>query len=184
MKKKLVVLLILFNNFILFPAESGDKLKPAVYSEKKVWEFSGSGSFSAKFYQYNKAYEIDISPGVSYFIVRRIHIGVKTMLVYIISNSDISGKRHHFYHSIEFISSGYVFKLKDQFYLDLAADYGITISKSEEPRYYLFTAALKYDLNPALINLNLVYRYIDYERKSIMTDYSELNLGLGISIYL
>ena len=184
MKKKLVILLFLVNSFILLSAENGKIQQAAAYAEKGIWELAGNGSFSAKFYQSHKEYEINITPGVSYFFFRRMHAGIRTMLSYIISNSDFSDKRHHFYHSIDFLSVGYVFKLRDQFYLDLAADYGITISKSEEPFNYLFTTALKYDLNPALIQLNLTYRYIDYKERSIMSDYSELNLGLGISIYL
>jgi hypothetical protein len=156
-----IVLTILCFLFYSYPPLCADNMETKIktdYAEKSVWEIFGSGYFSTHFYQNNREYEIDLTPGIAYFIVNRLHIGIKNMLIYTISSSDISGKWHHFYDYAGFLSLGYVFKVKQSLYLDCMADYGITFSQSDERRYYNLISALKYDLNPALLVINITYK--------------------------
>jgi hypothetical protein len=184
MKKLLVFMIFITHCYLQLHAGNSENDYKIGYGDKGVWELFGSGSFSTQFYQDNREYEFNLTPGIAYFVGNRIHIGLKNMLLYTISSSEISKKWHHFYDYTGFLSCGYVLQVKQKLYLDCMADYGRTLSQSDDRRYYSLISALKYDLNQALLILDVSYRYIDYDTESIMKDYSMLQLGFGISFYL
>jgi hypothetical protein len=184
MRKLLLILLFAAHACISLHANNGEIKSKIPYADRHIWELSGSGSFSTHFYQDNREYEIDLTPSVAYFVVHRLHIGIKNMLLYTIASSDITGKWHHFYDYVGILSAGYVFRIKQKLYLDCMGDYGITLSQSDNRKYYGLISALKYDLDRVLLVMNVTYRYIDYDIESLIKDYSILKVGLGISLYL
>ena len=184
MKQMLVLMVLMVHNYLALYAVTKDKEHITDYADKGVWEIAGSGSFSINFYQDNRTYEIDLMPAVAFFVVNRIHFGLKNMFIYTVASSDISDKWHHFYDCASFISSGYVLKLRHKLYLDCMADYGLSITQSEARRYYVLISAIKYDLRRALLVMNLIYKYTDYDRESLIKDYFNLQLGIGFSVYL
>jgi hypothetical protein len=184
MKKVVTILIMIMQGFVMLYAGDNEQEDKKGYAGKGVWELSGSGSFSTQFYQDNRKHEINLTPAVAYFIVKRAHIGLKHMLLYTISSSDISPKWHYFYDYAVMFSLGYVCTVHNEFYVDVMTDYGITFSKNENPRYYSLISALKYDLKRVLLVMNLTYRYIDYGQESLVNDYTTIQIGIGISLYL
>jgi hypothetical protein len=184
MRRPILLVVLMVQSCLPLCAKNKDNGEKMIYAEKGIWEIAGSGSFTVNFYNENKEYDIDLTPGIAYFVRDRVHIGLKNMLIYTIRSSDISGKWHHFYDYVGFLSAGYVCKVQQKLCLDFMADYGISIAQSDERRYYVLISAIKYDLDRALLVLNVTYKYIDYDQESLIKDYSMLQLGVGFSIYL
>ncbi len=163
----------------------------AVYGAKNTLELNGSISISYTAETDASRTSIVTGPGIHYFPVDSFHLGLRPFLDYRIVYTRDTEEYTTSASFTPVLQAGYVFRLSDNLFFDLAPEIGYSIdyplSADDEVNYrymyYGLITALKVQAGNALIDIYIQQTIKDHISDEGPDGYYQVSLGLGFSVF-
>lgn len=156
------------------------------YGEKKTLELNGSICLDMNFYENSETYELDTTLGVKYFFKDNFSIGLTPNMSFRVNNTKL--RKSGYYNIVPFLSLGYLIKIKENLYYEIAPEIGICNHffdyHGDDRVYYGINNFFKYTINKnSILFANINMSYIDFFNESYGNNYINIKLYLGYSFW-
>jgi hypothetical protein len=160
------------------------------YGKRGIIELNGALSVSGNSEDSNSI-RFNAGPGFNYFVADNVYIGAD---LYVGIRRGLVSKYYLYFYSRRYpktfvdlglsIPVGFLFRLKDQIYFNLAPEMQFIVADLKHFRAYQnFITSIKFTVSNAVINVGVKHNFFYLTEKKISDVYYSFNLFLGLSVF-